>query len=271
VTGGAAQSAGLARAIGGDLDAPIMAIDPLAGFDTSGLGFSADDLGRISAVATTAVGLARWSTDAPLIRLSLLPQEVMEARKARRVLVLAGGCVAGLVVALGVTGGAEMLAVQHAQHKVVTAQQEVSSDQAQVARLTSLTAVHAQVTARSKAVQSDLKGDVDWVRMLGQLAQVMPPSVGLTNFEATTASSTSTATGTVATGFGSVALDVKGTGGLPTAAAWIDGLATDPDITALTLGGISVTGNDGIVNFDSTGQLTTTSYSNRAEAKEYQP
>lgn len=269
VTGGAAQTTGLAHAIAGDLDAPIMVVDPLAGLDTSGLAFTEEDLARISAAATTSIGLARWATDAPLIRLSLLPHEVIAARKARRVLVLAGGCVAGLAAVLVIAGGAEVLAVHHAQSKLVSAEGQVATMQSQVTRLQATTAVHGQMTARAAMVQSDLSGDVDWVRVLGQLATVMPSSLQLQNFSGSTMASANSTAGTVATGFGSLSFGVQGSGGLPAAAAWIDGLALDPDITSLTLGGITVTSNGGTVNFSSTGQLTTTSYSNRAQ--EYKP
>ncbi len=67
LTGGALQTEGLAAAIAGSLPVQLLQIAPFAGFDTSQSGLSEAELARASASATTAVGLALWPFDAPLI------------------------------------------------------------------------------------------------------------------------------------------------------------------------------------------------------------
>ncbi|MDE3206543.1 MAG: type IV pilus assembly protein PilM [Acidobacteriota bacterium] len=264
ITGGGSQTDGLAAAIAGNLAAPIMAIDPLAQLDASGLGFSIDEQARVSSISATAVGLALWPTDMPLIRLSVLPDEVLQARRVMRVAVAAGAGIGGLIVLLGFASASQLVSLHKEQSAVRSAQTQASALSASVARMTAATAIHGTVQNRRTLVQTALKGDVDWVRVLGQLAGVMPQNLSLSSFSGSRSnvvgSGPSASSGS---SIGTVSVQASGNGGLLTASAFLQGLESDQDLSAPWISGVSVKQNGGAVTFSSTGLLTTKSESSR--------
>jgi type IV pilus assembly protein PilM len=291
VTGGASLTEGLTAAIGGNLPVTVERVDPFSTLSIGELDLGPDALERAASNAANAIGLALWNVDAPLIRLSILPDEVMAARRARRMMTAAACGVAGLTALLGVAGLAQVMSVHSAQHKVELVQGHVASLTTQVARLQAATQVHGEVAARAQLEITALQGDIDWVRLLGQLATVMPPSLSLQSFsgtrtvappvtppasstsKSTTAGSTSTppasTAGSASTGVGTLSFSVDGTGGLPAVAAWLDGLQRDQSLQGTWVSGISVTANGGKVTFTSTSEITPVAQSGRAE--EVQP
>jgi type IV pilus assembly protein PilM len=269
ITGGASQTEGLASAIGSSVSASVTLVDPFSSLALDGeLGLERDALARASSSATTAVGLALWPVGSPLIRLSVLPEEVAAARRVRRIMGVAAMSVAGLAAFLGVVGAGEFLTVHSAQHQVKAAQNHVQALSTQVAQLQAATAVHGKVQAQAQIVVQSLQGDIDWVRLLGQLAAVMPPNVSLTSFDATRAAAGagSAASSSSTSGVGTLTFSVKGQGGLPTVSAWLDGLARDQSLEGTWVAGISVTSNGGTVTFSSTSNITSVAQSGRAEA-----
>lgn len=269
ITGGASQTAGLALAIATNLPVTVQEVNPFADLDTSMLGYDDADRTRMAATATTAIGLALWPSESPLIRLSVLPEEIAATQRSRRLMVLAGTGLAALAGLLVVVAGVEFLAVHSAQNKAHAAEARAAALNGQVKSLQAATSVHGKVEARAGVVSSVLKGDVDWVRVLGQLATVMPPDLTLTNFTGTRSSEPGSPSSPAPTGttpsVGTTSFSITGNGGLPAAASWLDQLATDPDLSDVTIGAITVRTNGGAVEFSSTASLTTTSQSNRAQ------
>jgi type IV pilus assembly protein PilM len=241
ITGGAAQTRGLATAIAGSQIIDIRRIDPFALVDTKDAGLTPDQLTKAGSGAATAVGLALWSLEPPLLRLTLLPEEVAEVRRARRVTMMAATGVAVIAGILSAAGVVQVLAVKNAQDQVKKANSQVAALTADVSRLQIETSVHGKVAGRTKLVVTALQGDVDWVRVLGQLAQVMPPNVTLASFSgARTTSPTSASSAT--SGVGTATFTLDGTGGLPSVSAWLLSLQHDPDFAGTWIGGIATTG-----------------------------
>jgi type IV pilus assembly protein PilM len=261
VTGGASQTDGLAAAIAGSLT--VQRIDPFVSLSVGNLGLDSHQLEQAAASATTAIGLALWHSESPLIRLSVLPEEVLAARKARKMTFLGGALIAAVAAGLALGGVYQMLRVHDAREQVKQAQAATVSLTNQVNSLTARTALHGQVEARAALVGQALTGDVDWVRLLGQLAQVIPPGLTLTSFsgqESTTPAASGTAS---SSSIGTLSYSIKGTGGLPEVSDWLNGLAGDPDVEGTWVSGISVT-TGSAVSFSSTDYMTTVSESNRA-------
>lgn len=263
ITGGASQAEGLAGAIGGDLPVDVYKIDPFAGFSTETSGLSEDDLARASATATTAIGLALWPFESPFIRLSILPDEVFRIQRNRRL--MRAGALGVLAVAglLGALGAERYLKVKSAESAEHAAQRQVTALTGQVAVLQAKTAVHGTMLARAGMDVSALKGDLDYVRIMGQLAAVMPSNLHLTNVTLNRQAG-SAASG----GLGTVSFSVSGTGNSTAAAAWLTSLQKDPDLVGSWIGGVSVATTNGVetVSFGSTTSLTQTAQSNRSEA-----
>jgi type IV pilus assembly protein PilM len=269
ITGGASQTEGLVAAIGGSLSVEVRQIDPFSSLTVADLGLEPDELSRSAASATTAIGLALWPVGSPLIRLSVLPEEVATARRARRLMSFAACGVAGLAGVLAVAGGAQLVQVNSAQHRVHEDQQQVAAKTSYVDQLQAVTAVHEKVSAQASVVVTALQGDIDWLRLIGQLAAVMPSNLTLSSISATRteASSSSQTTSSASTpGVGTLSFTVLGTGGLPAVAAWLDGLKRDQSLTDTWVSGIVTNANGGNVTFSSTSNLTPLAESSRSKA-----
>lgn len=269
ITGGASQTDGLASAIAGNISATIDKIDPFASVNAQGLDLAADKVDPARASSTTAIGLALWPVESHLIRLSVLPDEVTAARKARRLFTAAACGVAGFMALLGIAGAGEIFAVHSAEDQVHKAQTQVTALTQQVSTLQAATAVHGQAVARAQIVVNSLNGDVDWVRLLGQLAAVMPSNLSLTSFQGSRSNQigqSSSSSSAATPGIGTLIFSVKGTGGLPAAKAWLLGLQRLPDVAGPWITGITVTSNGGSVTFSSTSQMTSVAESHRDKA-----
>jgi len=264
VTGGAAQTEGLVEQLAGGLVVDIRRIDPFANLVLGDLGLDADSLNRARATAATAVGLALWAAEPPARRMSVLPGDVAAARRTRRLAAVAAAGVAGVAGLLVVAGGAELLATHEARNQVHSAQAQVALLNSQVAKLKAETAIHDKVLKRRTMVQSALKDDVDWVRVIKEIQGVTPSGLSTPTFTASRAT-TSGGAGTASSGVGSLTFTVTGSGGLPAVAAWLDGLQSDHSLQGTWVSGISVSPS-GVVSFSSSTNLSTQAHSNRAQA-----
>ena len=265
VTGGASLTEGLVEQLAGERDVDIRRIDPFALLTIGDIGLDQDALHRARATAATAVGLALWNAEAPAARLSVLPGEVAEARRVRRMIVLAGTGVAGVVGLLAFVGGAEALAAHVAHSQVQQAETKASVLQGRVGQLQAETTVHNKVVSRSGMVKASLQGDVDWVRVLNEIQGGMPTNLQIQNFVGNRTASTSGGGPSSSPGIGTISFSVNGTGGLPAVAAWLDGLQKDGSVQGSWVSGIGVTTNGGTVTFSSTSNLTSHARSNRTQ------
>ena len=261
VTGGASMTEGLVEQLAGGMDVEIRRIDPFALLTLGDLGLDQSALQRARGTAATAVGLALWGAEPPSRRMSVLPGEFAEARKVRRVAMLAGAGVAGLAGVLVFAGAAQGLQAHLERSHVHDAQRQEAVLQAKVAQLQAETAVHSKVIARANLVKTALQGDVDWYRVITEIQAVMPANVQFSSISGARAVQNSGSS--VSSGVGTVNFQLSATGGLPAAASWLDALQKDPSLQGSWVSGIAETGNDGLVTFSSTAFLTTKSHSNR--------
>lgn len=261
VTGGASMTDGLVEQLAGGMDVEIRRIDPFALLAPADLGLDERALQRARGTAATAVGLALWAGEPPGRRMSVLPGEVAEARKIRKMAFLAGAGVAGVAGLLVVVGGAKALSAHVERSHVQAAQREAAAQQAQVVQLEAETTVHSKVSARSHLVKTALQGDIDWYRVINEIQAVMPPNVHLLSI--TGARAVATSGPTAGSGVGTLTFQLSATGGLPAAASWLDALQKDPSLQGSWESGISETSNDGSASFSSSSNLTSKAHSNR--------
>jgi len=265
VTGGAIQVSGLTEELQRSLGGQVSLIDPYQVVDLADVGLGPEQLQSLATSSVSAVGLALWTAEEPSRRLSVLPEEIAAARRARRISVVAIGSVVALAAGLGVSAYLQLSSVHKAQDAARSAQQQTVALKAEVQHLETVTAVHGQVSARRQLVVSALKGEVDWVRVVGQLASVMPTNLRLDSLSGSAViAGAPTSSGTVQTGVGSLSFTVEGTGGLPSVAQWIQQLESDPDLAGTWVSSIKTDGS-GNVSFSSLADLTPTAHSNRAQ------
>ena len=267
ITGGASLTEGLVESLAGGMDVQMLRVDPFAGLVIGDLGFDEAQLGRARATAATAIGLALWTGAPADSKLSLLPSELAQARQNRRTAVLAGVGVGALVGVLALVGAGEAFAVHSERNQVHSAQTQAAVLQAQVDKLTAETAVHGKLLSRRAMVKSALQGDVDWVRVLAEVNAAKPAGLNLQSFTGArpVVTSTTSATSGATSQVGTVTFAVTGTGGLPAAAAWLDGLEHDPSLQGTWLPGITVDSAGNQVTFTSNSNLTVKADSDRSK------
>lgn len=120
-------------------------------------------------------------------RVNLLPPEIIESRRFRRTQRILGGCVLGVLAAVG---GVYVLAHERASsaaEELAVAQAETTRLKAEEAKYAEVPRIIAQVDAAKEARGQALATNVAWYRYLNDLALTYPQEVWLENMTATVA------------------------------------------------------------------------------------
>lgn len=216
---------------------------------------------------------------ATLPRVNLLPPEIEEARRFRR---LQAGLGAGVLAAAGVVGALTLMAngsVQDAQADLDAATARGSQLEAQQADYAEVPQVYAQVEAAQAQLTQAMGKEVRWSYFLNDLSLRIPGKVWLTSMNVTqqvddtavvaAASPTAVGPGTyLAPGLGSVTFQGVGSAHNDVA-AWLDALAkqkglSQPYFTSSTKESI---GTESVVNFTSQATITDEALSKRYTEK----
>lgn len=161
-------------------------------------------------------------------RVNLLPPEIVEIRRFRRVQYGLGGAV---LAALGIVVLLLVLAlgtVSSAQRRVDETQAQQTQLQGRLAKLGGVRQVYAQVAAGETQLRTAMGGEVQWSHYLNDLSLTIPKNVWLTNI-------TVNLTAATASGVSSGAAAPPGAGGNP--------IAT-PGIGAMTATGTAFSHDD---------------------------
>ncbi len=209
-------------------------------------------------------------------RVNLLPPEVHEIRRFRRVQYGLGGAVVAaigivvlmLVLALG--------AVSSAQQRVDTTQAEQARLQGRLTKLNGVRQVYAQVAASETQLRTAMGGEVQWSHYLNDLSLTIPKNVWLTNLTVSLAAGSGAGSGAAA-GSAPGASNPLATPGVGTltatgttfshddVASWLESLArqkgyADPYFSNST---VSATGARRTVTFSSTVTIAPAALSHR--------
>lgn len=208
-------------------------------------------------------------------RVNLLPPEVLEIRRFRRVQYGLGGAVVAalgivvllLVLALGTVGAA--------QRRVDETQAEQSQLQGRLGKLGAVRQVYAQVAAGDAQLRTAMGGEVQWSHYLNDLSLTIPKNVWLTNITVNLAAAPGAPTGTTPPpGASGNPLATPGIGTMTATgtafshddvARWLRSLArqkgyADPYFSNST---VSATGARRTVTFSSSVTITTAALSHR--------
>ena len=213
---------------------------------------------------------ATVSLDA-LPRVNLLPPEIAEMRRFRRIQVGLGSAVLGAVGVVALLYVAAAGSVSDAQADVDSANATNVSLQSQAAKYRDVTAVYARAAAAQAMLTQAMGEEVRYSRFLNDLSLTVPENVWLKNVTFTQAGSAAapaaqaaapTAIGTP--GIGSVTFSGVGFQH-DDVALWLESLATqkgyaNPYFTSSTE---ALLGTRKTVNFTSTATLTPAAYSGR--------
>ena len=211
---------------------------------------------------------------ATLPRVNLLPPEIEQRRRFRRV---QAGLGAGVLAAVGVVGAMTLLAsgaVTDAQGELDDANARQSRLQAQQAQYAEVPLVYSQVEAAEAQLSQAMGKEVRWSYFLNDLSLKIPGKVWLTSMTVTQtvdapATSTPAAASTYLTsGLGTVTFLGKGYAHNDVA-AWLDALAKQKGLTQpyFTSSAKEAIGAQSAVNFTSQATLTEEALSGRYTQK----
>jgi Tfp pilus assembly protein PilN len=202
---------------------------------------------------------------------NLMPAEIAEAARFRRMQFAMGAAVIGAVVVVGALYVHNHSSVSAAQSQLDSAKAQYATAQTELAGLSNVQNVYNQVAAKQAMVQQAMGQEVDWSTYLSDLSLRIPDNVWLSNLSATESD----------TGLGGVAA-APVTGGLtPTGigqitfsgvafshddvATWLDVLAKEKGFTNAYFSNSTkgAVGPKPVVNFSSSVVLTDDAKSGR--------
>jgi type IV pilus assembly protein PilM len=261
VTGGASRTPGILPALSFTLGAEVELADPFAAVELGDLDLTDDQMDLARTAVLAPIGIALWGVEASGSRLSLLPPEIIRARRQRRMAQVATASVTALAVVLGGAWGVREMQVSGAKAQVASVTQGNRALQREVAALADVTQVQDQIIAQRALAVSALSGTVDWIRLLGQVSAVLPTDEWLTSFSATgTATAAGSAAPTAASPAagtatrGTIQFQVSGKAGQDSVAQWLRALAKIPGLTNVWVGASANSG--GTDTFASTASVT---------------
>ena len=258
VTGGASRTRALIERLQQTLGGTAVEMArPLANLQVGRVGLTDEQLAEAEPLIAVPVGLcmAGAPVEKGMRRITLLPPEQAIVREQRRQLVLVLSAVAGLFALLLLLWFMRGLQLSREQDKAEEAEAERAALQAQVAQLQDFTALQTELRNRQVAAQGVLAADVEWTRLLQEVAVAIPNDVWLTSFTGQKGSGETP--GTV--NFAAMGFDQTST------ARWLLRIGDLSSFSGLWVPtSTKAPGPGGLVTFTSTANLTEAARSDRA-------
>jgi Tfp pilus assembly protein PilN len=210
---------------------------------------------------------------AAMPRVNLMPPEIAEAARFRRLQLAMGGAVLISAVLVGGLYSHAKSGISAAQSQLTSAQAQQTLAQHKLNSLSSVKKTFADVQSKQQLLQQAMGQEIRWSYMLNDLSFRIPSNVWLTSVSATestvgttatTAAPTTALPGSTATTIGTVAFS-----GIAIqhddVAAWLDALAKEKGFTQATFSKEAeiAIGARGVVSFDTSVQLDLHALSNR--------
>jgi Tfp pilus assembly protein PilN len=226
---------------------------------------------------TSTENVASLTTGFSLPRVNLLPPEVHQARKLRRLQVGLGAGLAGLVVVLGAAYLVEDQSSHQAADDVAGVQAQSVTLNAQKAQYADVPQTLSAIDAAETARQTAMTDDIAWYRYLNDLSYVTPANTWLTQLTVNMAGASGATTGAasapaVSSATPSIAtITFAGTAkNHNDVASWLDAIAkekgwTNVYFTNSTAGSI---GSTPIVTFASSASVNSAALSHRYDKKD---
>jgi type IV pilus assembly protein PilM len=268
LTGGGARTAGLLERLQERMDIPVLEASPLSFVDMSHLHVTPREAESINQTLAVPLGLA---LNGPArTRFELIPPEVAAkpALRRRRRRLVAAAVLAALVIA-GASAW-RVLAVRSVEHQIAALQATIHTlTTVEMPRYDKTVRLGDQVTALQRQLEPLVAHEVDWLVVMNQLGQYLPPSAVLNGLTLTSAQPT----GGTAVGTKPTTTSIIGTGGTTVYTHSLTevtqfGLAMErsPGLTAVNPSGAvsnSSTGSTETVSFPVTFLITTRAHSQR--------
>jgi Tfp pilus assembly protein PilN len=201
---------------------------------------------------------------AGLPRVNLLPPEIAEKRRARKLQVGMGAAVAASIVGVGAGYLLSHSSAAHAKTDYANAQSETARLQTQVAQYAGDESMRAQLAAEHGMLSTAMGSEIQWSHYMNDLTLRIPDNVWVTQL--TLSEGGSTAPGAAATTAGIGSVSVTGTAFThDDVATWLDSLAKEKGYANpyFSNSAESFIGPRRVVNFTSSTVVTSDALSGR--------
>lgn len=184
LTGGAARTAGMLEELSAVMDIPVLEASPLSFVDVSRLQVTPREAESINQTLAVPLGLA---LNGPArTRFELIPPEVAAKpalRRRRRLLALAA---VGLLAALGGVSAWRVLAVRSTERQVASLQSTIHTiNTVEMPRYDQAVRLGNQVAVLQQQLKPLVANEVDWLVVLNQLGQYIPPNAVMNGLDLT--------------------------------------------------------------------------------------
>jgi type IV pilus assembly protein PilM len=267
ITGGGSELSGLIPMLESQVRLPVVKVSPMMRLDTSKLDLTEEQANEVGPVLATPIGLALPEPDKAVKKFNLIPPEVAQRARMKRIqekTLLAG---VGVLVLLALFGAWKFYQVHNAQNNVDALNANIAQLNAQIPKYDLVVAANNAYTAGVARRASVLNAAVDWPLALGNLISITPanakvqtfvgaaatPAVGSASSTSGIAAAPSTtaasSSSTTSAAIGTVQLAVNGPGpSLSISEAWINAIAGS-QLFANPLQGATVVNSDTSISF----------------------
>jgi type IV pilus assembly protein PilM len=229
--GGSSETEALRPQLEAALGRPVQVADPLAAVTLGKTAITLVQNPQARSYLPVSIGLASWGLGRRK-DISLLPEGVLQAKRNRRHTVVAALVITSFAAALGSGWSARNLEVTRVRTTQHRAEAQITVLERQIAGLQVVTQMNSDIKDNRQRYLTALGKDVDTIRLLQQVAAVMPADVHLKSFlvqlsAGQAASSTQPSTGSTGDGVMTVTADATNKDSV---AAWLRGLANIPGL-----------------------------------------
>ncbi len=262
VTGGGSELNGLIPLLEAHVRIPVRAGSPLERLDISKLDLAPEQAAQVGPMLASPIGLALPEPDKAVKKFNLLPPEVAQRSRMKRIQdrTLVGSIV--VIALLVLFGGWKFLQVHNAQNNVDNLQSSIASLNAQVPRYDLVVAANDAYTAGLARREAVLNSAVDWPLALSNLIAITPANASVQSFDGSAVATTApaatpgTATAPQSAAIGTIDLNVTGPGpSLSISEAWINAVSMS-QFFANPLQGATTANPDSTISFPFTVSVT---------------
>jgi Tfp pilus assembly protein PilN len=208
---------------------------------------------------------------AAMPRVNLMPPEIAEAERFRRLQLCMGGAVVFSAVLVGVLYQHAKSGISSAQSELTGAQTQQSALQSKLSGLSTVSQTYASVQAKQALLQQAMGNEIRWSYVLNDLSFRIPSNVWLTAMQATETAADPTASTLVSQtpgSLGSIAFNVVGLKH-DDVATWLDTLAKEKGFSNPTFSSSNENqiGSRKVFDATTSADVTSDALSNRYVAK----
>jgi type IV pilus assembly protein PilM len=185
MTGGGSRLRGLVDQLQASLSVPVQLVSPLARLDLSQVDLRPDQAAAIDPVLSAPIGLALPEPNPTVRKFNLVPPEVAQRARVRRITRTVTMAAAGLLVVVVGAGGLRFYQVHQARSAVAALDSEIGQLHAEMPTYSKALAVADALRTAQQQVAGLTAKVPDWYAVIGALAAQNPDHLAVTSLTGT--------------------------------------------------------------------------------------